>query len=63
LIGFGGMLGGLLGAIAFSLNIRAFRSNQNALLKYGLTGAVSVAAFVVYFVIAVMISLALNTAR
>jgi len=63
LIGFGGMLGGVLGAIAFGLNTRIFRSSQNALLKYGLTGAVSVAAFVVFFAIAVIIGSALNTTR
>ena len=63
LIGFGGMLGGILGAIAFGLNTRIFRSSQNALLKFGLTGAVSVAAFVVFFVVAIIMGSWLNTTR
>ena len=49
MIFFGGALGGLIGALAVTLNIKVFRSSENGLLKYLLTGALGVGAFVLYF--------------
>lgn len=52
MIFFGGALGGMLGVLAMSFNIKMFRSSQSTLLKYILTGAIGVGAFIVYFIIA-----------
>ena len=51
----GGAPGALIGILAMSFNLKVFRSSENALLKYLLTGAVGVGAFVVYFVLAILI--------
>ena len=53
----GGALGALIGILAMSFNLKVFRSSENALLKYLLTGVVGVGAFVVYFVLAIFISM------
>ena len=51
---FGGALGGLLGVLAITLNLKVFRSAQNAVMKYILTGAISAGAFVLYFILALL---------
>lgn len=60
LVTFGGALGGLIGAIVFGFNLKIFRSSGNPLAKYALTGAISAGAFIVYFILAVLISAAIN---
>ena len=53
----GGALGAAAGIVAFSINARLFRANLNELLKYLATGAVSVAAVIVYFIAALIFTL------
>lgn len=48
MIFFGGALGGLIGALAVTFNLKIFRSLQNPLMKYVLTGALGVGAFILY---------------
>ena len=56
----GGALGGLLGALAIVTNLAVFRSQQNTLLKYLITGAISIAAVIAYFIIAIGLNLLIN---
>ena len=56
----GGALGGLFGALALALNLNVFRSQQNTLLKYGITGAISLTAVIAYLIIGIGLSLLLN---
>src|SRR5262249_14785244 len=48
----GGAIGGLCGGAAAATSSQIFRSDRSEMAKYGLTGAISVAAFLVYFLIA-----------
>jgi hypothetical protein len=48
----GGAIGGACGAVAYFANIRFFRSKEGAAAKFVITGLISVAAMVVYFVVA-----------
>lgn len=56
----GGALGGLLGALAIVANLAVFRTQQNTLLKYLITGAISIAAVIAYLVIGIGLSLLIN---
>ncbi len=56
----GGFVGALLGFLALSINTKIFRSEQNDVIKYGLTGAVSFIAVAGYLIIALVISLLLG---
>ena len=47
----GGAIGGFFAALAFTINIRLFHSNRSDLSKYVLSGAVSLIAVVITFVI------------
>jgi hypothetical protein len=60
LIFIGGFLGALAGVIAFTINIRVFRSDMNILLKFLLTGVISALAVVVYFIAATLFLTALG---
>lgn len=60
LVFIGGMLGGLVGFLAFVINAKIFRMDVPGALKYLLTGAVSILALVTYFVAAILLQLALN---
>jgi len=51
----GGALGGVLGALAVSINISVFRSQQDGILKYSITGVVSFIAVVLYLVLGIAI--------
>lgn len=53
----GGMLGSLFGLAAVYSSARIFRSERAPLLKYLVTGAISVGALLAFVVIAVMINL------
>jgi hypothetical protein len=52
LVFMGGALGGLTGAVAFSISTRVFRMDQNGWLKYALVGLISLLALVIYVVLA-----------
>ena len=51
----GGALGAFFGVLAAYTSARIFRGGRSTSAKYGLTGLVSVAAFVAYLVLAVLI--------
>lgn len=55
LVFIGGMLGAICGLVAFYLNGKVFRSQMNSVLKYVVTGLVSVVAVVIYFIAAVYV--------
>lgn len=59
----GGALGAVTGLIGLSINVRIFRSDLSEVMKYVVTGIVSVLAVVVYFAAAVLLSLLLNINR
>ena len=52
----GGAIGGGLGAAAASINIKIFRSRINIFLKYLLTFSISIIAFIIWTILAVMIN-------
>lgn len=56
----GGALGGATGAIAMFINTGIFRSNMNGLVKFLITGGISILAGVVYFVVASLLFSAIN---
>ena len=57
----GGALGGLVGGYATVVNGRIFRSDRGLTTKYGLAGAVTVSAVVIYFVLAVTFHLMIGS--
>jgi hypothetical protein len=57
----GGALGGLVGGVATMANGRLFRSDRGSIAKYGLAGLITVAAVVVFFVLAVALRVAIGT--
>ena len=56
----GGFVGALFGALAAYFNTRIFRSNMKPVLKYVVTAVISGAAIILYLILAVMLSLAIN---
>jgi hypothetical protein len=56
----GGAIGGFCGGAATVSSSRVFRSDLSDGMKYGLTGLISLAAFLTYFVIAGAITAALK---
>jgi hypothetical protein len=54
----GGMLGAFCGLVAAYSNSRIFRSSLSPVLKYLVTGVISGAALVIYFILAVLFSIA-----
>jgi len=56
----GGALGGLLGGAAVAVNAHLFRAEMHPALKYFLTAAVSMAAVVLFIIIAGALQLALH---
>ena len=50
----GGALGGFIGVLAMTFNLKIFRSSPHPVLKYLLTGAMGVGAFVLYFILALL---------
>lgn len=56
----GGMIPALIGFAAFSINTTLFRSQKNALAKYGLTALVSFGALAVLLLLVVILSLIAN---
>jgi hypothetical protein len=60
LIFVGGALGGVVGAIAFFINLRILRSSLNVALRYLLSGGVTVLAVIVASMLAFVFSLLLS---
>ncbi len=56
----GGMLGAVTGLIAFAMNARIFRSTMETPMKYLSTAGISIAAVVLYIVLAVILFLVLD---
>ncbi|NTW12346.1 MAG: hypothetical protein HGA30_03435 [Anaerolineales bacterium] len=56
----GGALGAIAGLVGFSINAKIFRTEMSEVLKYVVTGVVSVLAVLAYFVVALVISILLN---
>lgn len=56
LIFLGGVIGAIVGVIAYSINRKVFESEQNTATKFILTGVVTVAALGIYLVVALMVS-------
>lgn len=48
----GGAIGGLVGALSANASGRIFRSDRSSLAKYGLSGVITLGAFVVFLVLA-----------
>lgn len=60
LVFMGGAIGALVGVLALTVNLKVFRSSQNAAMKYVLTGAVGVGALIVYFIAATLFMMLIN---
>lgn len=57
----GGALGGLFGGIATIVNGRIFRSNMSEFVKFMVSGVVSIATVIVFFVVALIINIYLGS--
>lgn len=53
----GGALGAIAGMIGFSINTKIFRTEMNDVLKYLVSGAVSVLSVIAYFIAALIFSM------
>jgi hypothetical protein len=51
----GGLIGGACGGAAWGINQKVFKSIEDPLIRYLLTGIISVAAVIVYFVLVVAV--------
>ena len=60
LVVIGGCLGGAIGGLSFAANTMLFRSSENPFLKWGGTFLVTVGAFILTFVIAGGVQLAMQ---
>lgn len=56
----GGFLGAMAGMIAVVINARVFRAEMSEVLKYIISGVVSILAVVVYFIAALIFSILIN---
>ena len=56
----GGALGGLAGAAAIAINAKIFREDMSDVLKYAMSGLVSLAAVIFYFLAAILVAFLLN---
>lgn len=56
----GGALGGIAGAVGFSINTSIFRSSWPAVVKFGLSAVVSIGAVITYVVLAALFLTALG---
>jgi hypothetical protein len=50
----GGAIGGALGGLGVTLNVRIMRSDMSGVLRYAITALISVAALGIYLVVAVL---------
>ncbi len=56
----GGALGAITGMIAAVINAKVFRTEMSGVLKYVVSGVVSMSAVVVYFIAALIFSILIN---
>ena len=56
----GGALGAMAGMIAVAINAKVFRAEMSEVLKYLVSGVVSVLAVIAYFIAAMIFSLLIN---
>ena len=56
----GGALGGITGMIAVVINAKVFRTEMSGVLKYMVSGVVSMLAVVAYFIAALLFSILIN---
>ncbi len=56
----GGALGAITGMIAVAINAKVFRAEMSGVLKYLVSGMVSVLAVVAYFIVALILSFLIN---
>jgi hypothetical protein len=62
LVFIGGALGALIGSIGAIINAKVFRTDINSVLKYIITGSVSIMAVVLYFIVAILLVVLINMA-
>jgi len=60
MVAVGGAIGGGLGGAAAAINYKVFQKTQNAVLRYVWTGLISVAAVMLYLVIATALYMAIH---
>ena len=60
LVFIGGVLGALFGALAAYANTRIFRSSMQPVMKYMVTAAISCTAILIYLVLAILLTMAVN---
>lgn len=56
----GGFIPILIGFVAASINLSIFRKQETALAKYGLTGLVTFAAFIIFLLLALVLAFVAN---
>jgi len=62
LVFIGGLLGAIVGVLAFTASTSIFRSGINKISKYALSGLITIFAVLIYLVLATAIQLAINSA-
>lgn len=62
LVFIGGLLGAIVGVLAFAASTSIFRSGINKFSKYALTGLITIFAVVIFLVLATAFQLAINSA-
>jgi len=62
LVFIGGLLGAIVGVLAFTASTSIFRSGINKFSKYALSGLITILAVLIYLVLASAIQLAINSA-
>ena len=62
LVFIGGILGAIAGIAGFSINANIFRAEMNSVLKYIVSGAVSILAVVAYFIAVALLTLLIGGA-
>jgi hypothetical protein len=50
----GGLIGGMIGGLSFSINTQIFRSSLSTVAKYFATAGVSIMAVIIYFIVAAL---------
>lgn len=62
LVFIGGLLGAIVGVLAFTASTSIFRSGSSKFSKYALSGLISILAVLIYLVLATAFQLAINSA-
>ena len=56
----GGALGAITGMIGFAINARVFRTDMSEVLKYVVSGVISILSVVTYFIAALLFAILMN---